>query len=435
MPNTIEATDTVKKWLSNYEMLKSFRTHNLEGREQLQDEAMEIFRTLGCPTTRNEEWKYTSRKSLLNREYTNAFVPPRSEPLGEEVNSWLAGFEDKTVLVLNNGHFDEELSSGYGQLKISKIGSGQCGLIEEHYGRIAPMGDHATLALNTAVAENGLAIEIPRNHVQEAPIFIVHRNQTGNGDLATHSRVFVYAHENSQALIVELWANEGNAHSFENAATEIVVRANAHLDHYSLQNDSDRSSLVNFLQVDQYQHSVFTSLIITTKGEIVRNNTEIRHKEENIESHMYGLYLLDGVQHVDNHTLVDHAMPNCYSNELYKGVLDGESTAVFNGKVMVRPDAQKTNAFQSNKTVLLSEDATINTKPQLEIFADDVKCSHGATTGRLDQEALFYMQSRGISKDRAMALLTYAFAAEVLEQVKLEPIREKLENIISNRLF
>lgn len=435
MANTIEATDAVKQWLSNYEMLKSFRSHDITGREALQDEAMEIFRTLGFPTTRNEEWKYTSLHGLLKRDHGTAFVPPRSEPLGSEASSWWSGFEDPVVLVLNNGHYDESLSTGHESLLISKIGSGKNQLIEENYGRIAPMGDHATLALNTAVAENGLAIEIPRNTVVESPIFIVHRNQTKNGNMMTFGRTFVYAHENSQAKFIELWANEGENHSFENSVTEFVVRANANIHHYCLQNDSDKSSLINFVQADQYQNSVFTNATITTKGEIVRNNTEIRHKEEHIESHLYGLYLQDGKQHVDNHTLVDHAMPNCYSNELYKGVLDDDSVAVFNGKVMVRPDAQKTNAFQSNKTVLLSEDATINTKPQLEIFADDVKCSHGATTGRLDLEALFYLRSRGISEDRARALLTYAFAAEVLEQIQLDPIREKLETLISNRLF
>ncbi len=435
MANTIEATDSVRKWISNYEMLKSFRSHNIPGREELQDEAIEIFRTLGFPTTRNEEWKYTSLNSLLKRDYGTAFVPPRSEPLSVEISEWWSGFDNPVVLVLNNGHFDESLSTGHSDLKISKIGSGKNALIEENFGKIAPMGDHATLALNTAVAENGLAIEIPRSAVIEDPIFIVHRNQTQGGNMMTFGRTFIYAHENSQAKVVELWINEGRNFSFENSATEIVVRANANLHHYSLQVDSNQSSLINFVQADQYQHSVFTAATITTKGEIIRNNSEIRHKEEHIESHLYGLYLQDGNQHVDNHTLVDHAMPNCYSNELYKGVLDDASVAVFNGKVMVRPDAQKTNAFQSNKTVLLSEDATINTKPQLEIFADDVKCSHGATTGRLDLEALFYLRSRGISEERARALLTYAFAAEVLEQIQLEPIRVKLETLISNRLF
>lgn len=435
MPNTIEATDSVRQWISNYEMLKSFRSHNIPGRETLQDEAIEIFRTLGFPTTRNEEWKYTSLQTLLKREYGTAFVPPRVEAPGAELSEWWAGFDNAIVLVLNNGHFDPSLSSGHDQLLISKIGSGENPLIEENYGKIAPIGDHATLALNTAVSENGLAIEIPQNLVLETPIFIVHRNHTQAGNMMTFARTFIYAHENSQAKVVELWANEGEHKSFENSATEIIVRGNAHLQHYSLQNDSNESSLVNFLHADQYKNSVFTSVIVTTKGEVIRNNTEIRHREEHIESYMYGLYLQDGTQHVDNHTLVDHAMPNCYSNELYKGVLDDSAVAVFNGKVLVRPDAQKTNAFQSNKTVLLSDDSTINTKPQLEIFADDVKCSHGATTGRLDQEALYYLRSRGISEDRARALLTNAFASEVLNQIQLEPIREKLEAIVSNRLF
>ncbi len=435
MANTIEITDSVREWVSNYEMLKSFRSHNVPGRKALQDEAIEIFRTLEFPTSRNEEWKYTSLQPLLKRDYGTAFVPPRSVPLSTEVSEWWSGFRNPVVLILNNGHFDDSLSKGHDDLLISRIGSGKSTLIEECYGRIAPLGDHATLALNTAVAENGLAIEIPRDTALEDPIFIVHLNQTQDGNTMAFGRTFIYAHENSQAKVVELWINEGGNYSFENSVTEIVVRSNANLHHYSLQNDSDRSSLINFMHADQYDHSVFTSAVITTKGEIIRNNNEIRHKGEHVESNLYGLYIQNGQQHVDNHTLVDHANPNCYSNELYKGVLDGSSVAVFNGKVMVRPNAQKTNAFQSNKTLLLSENATINTKPQLEIFADDVKCSHGATTGRLDMEALFYLRSRGLSEFRARALLTFAFAAEVLERIELEPIRKKLETLISSRLF
>lgn len=435
MPNTIEAKDAVQQWIANYEMIKSFRSHNIPGREKLQDDALEIFKTLGFPTTRHEEWKYTSLLNQLNRDYGTAFMPGRPDPISEAHTKWWSAFDNAIVLVLNNGHYDERLSSTSEQINITKIGSGTNALIEEHYGTIAPMGDHATVALNTAVAENGLGIEIPRGTVVDAPIFIVHRNNTAAGNQATYSRTFIYAHENSQAKVVELWINEGGNYSFENAVTEVVVRGDANLHHYALQNDTNKSSLINFLQADQYKNSVFTSAIISTQGEMIRNNTEVRHKEEHIESHMYGLYMLDGEQHVDNHTLVDHAMPNSFSNELYKGVLDGNSTAVFNGKVLVRQDAQKTNAFQSNKTVLLSDNATINTKPQLEIFADDVKCTHGATTGRLDEEALYYMQTRGISKSKARALLTYAFAAEVLENIQLAPVRDQLEVIVSNRLF
>ncbi len=434
---TIEVSDHVRKVLSNYDLLSSFRNGSQAHLKERQDAAMDSFKSQGFPSTKHEEWKYTSVRPLLNREYATAFVSPRDVSFSEEVAQWWKAYENPTVIALANGHFLPEksiLPEGNG-VSIQPITNKHSDLLKEQWGTLAPLTNNPFVALNTAYTQSGVFIDIPRNAVIETPIFIVHHSNTAAGNLQTNARTFIHTGENSQAHIIEVWANEGGNYSFENYVAEAVVRKNALLNHYAIQNDTDQSSLINFTQAVQETGSVFKSYVFTLSGEIVRNNIEVRHLDEHIESHMYGLYMLDGKQHVDNHTMVDHAKPNCYSNELYKGVLDGESTAVFNGKVMVRQDAQKTNAFQSNKTVLLTDGATINTKPQLEIWADDVKCSHGATTGRLDEQGLFYLRSRGLSERSARALLTYAFAAEVVENVTLAPLAEILTEKVRNRLF
>ncbi|HEX2899814.1 MAG TPA: Fe-S cluster assembly protein SufD, partial [Bacteroidia bacterium] len=243
------------------------------------------------------------------------------------------------------------------------------------------------------------------------------------------------AEDLSESKVIEIWYNWNAAPIWENHVSEISVGAGAKLEICTIQNELEEThSLTNFVQVVQGKDSEFRSTVMSSQGRIVRNDLQVRHLGTGCSTYLNGLTLLDGNAHVDHHTLVDHAMPHCYSNENYKTVLDGNSTAVFNGKVMVRPDAQKTNAFQSNKTLLLSNGASVQTKPQLEIFADDVKCSHGATTGRLDETALFYMRSRGLSKAKATALLTYAFGAEVLEQISIPELRDSLESYLMERL-
>ncbi|HHG85975.1 MAG TPA: Fe-S cluster assembly protein SufD [Bacteroidetes bacterium] len=266
-------------------------------------------------------------------------------------------------------------------------------------------------------------------------MYIVHLGFSKHEEpVSAQARSLIILEDNSELKVVENWRQWRQGRTFENHVSEISVAKNARLDLYTIQNSSE-SDLINFTQVNQGLHSLFRNVTLTLKGELVRNNLHVRHTGEHCETQLFGLYLLDNQDHVDNHTLVDHAMPNCYSNELYKGVLNGNSTAVFNGKVMVRPDAQKTNAFQSNKTILLSDGATINTKPQLEIFADDVKCSHGATTGRLDKTALFFLRSRGLPEKKARALLTYAFAAEVLKQIRIPALHAQLVEIVEQNLL
>jgi len=215
---------------------------------------------------------------------------------------------------------------------------------------------------------------------------------------------------------------------------EIVVEKDAHVEYYKIQNDGDKASQVSTAHIRQTGKSYTHSVVISLNGSIVRNNLNTVLDADHCESHLYGLYCLQGDAHVDNHTVVDNAQPSCFSNELYKGVVGGRAAAVFNGKIFVRKDAQKTNAYQSNKNVLVSDEASVNSKPQLEIFADDVKCSHGCTVGSLDEEALFYLRSRGLSKENARALLLRAFALDILENIRLPHIRAYVDHLISERL-
>jgi Fe-S cluster assembly protein SufD len=231
-----------------------------------------------------------------------------------------------------------------------------------------------------------------------------------------------------------VFLSKGNQPSFTNIVTEIVVQENATVTYTKVQNESDQAYIIGTTQVYQARDSKFSATTVSLSAALIRNNLNIVLDAENCEANLFGLYMLNGSQHVDNHTLVDHAKPRSYSNELYKGIMDGKSTGVFNGKIYVRQDAQKTNAFQSNKNILLSKDASMNTKPQLEIFADDVKCSHGATTGQLDEDMLFYLRSRGIGTNEAKALLMYAFATDIINQIPLEAVRLYVERAIANRL-
>jgi Fe-S cluster assembly protein SufD len=239
---------------------------------------------------------------------------------------------------------------------------------------------------------------------------------------------------NAQAAFVVFTRTMGSAESFTSAVTEVVLEKDARVDFYTIQDDAAHASQVNTLHFRQLDPSYIHAVTVSLNGSLVRNNLNIALEAEHSEAHLYGLYFLKGKTHVDNHTVVDHRQPNCPSNELYKGIIDEQSTAVFNGKIFVQPQAQKTNAYQSNKNILLSGEATVNTKPQLEIFADDVKCSHGCTVGQLDEEGLFYLQSRGIPEKMARALLVHSFAMDILEHIHLPLIREFVDELIENRL-
>jgi len=300
---------------------------------------------------------------------------------------------------------------------------------ERHLGKIAAFDKHAFTALNTAFIRDGAFIELEADSVTEQPIHLIFVSE-GQGQAVAHPRNLIVAAQNSRAAIIESYVCIRDDCYFTNAVTEISLGEGAHLDHYKLQRESEKSFHVGTVQIRQARASQLHSFSLAVGGALARTNVYTSLDGDGASCTLNGLYLTDGKQHIDNQTSIEHIAPNCPSHEIYKGVLDGHSHGVFNGKVYVHPEAQKTDGKQSNNNLLLSPTARVDTKPQLEIFADDVKCTHGATVGRLDEMAMFYLNSRGIGRETARTLLTYAFAADVLETIELEPLKKELERMV-----
>jgi Fe-S cluster assembly protein SufD len=403
-------------------------------------EAIEKFDRLGFPTTKHEEWKYTDIKGLLKQDFDFVSAGNNASLSGSDLQSLLIPDTDANIVVFVNGVYQAALSrivSSSQDIVIkdfSEAYTTHAAVIDTYFAKLAACNTNAFVALNTAFAHKGSFIYVPNNKIAEKPVIIYHISDTGSGKPAAMPRNLLVAGKNSQASVVEVYLTKGTGASFTNTVTEIVVQENASLEHIKIQNEGSEAYNIGTTQVYQARDSKFFSVTVSLNGAIIRNDLNIVLDDQNCEANLYGLYMPTGKTHIDNHSLVDHAKPHSYSNELYKGILDGKSTGVFNGKIFVRQDAQKTNAFQSNRNILLSKEASMNTKPQLEIFADDVKCSHGATTGQLDEDMLFYLRARGISLEKARALLMHAFAADIVNQIKIEAIRHYIENAITSRL-
>ncbi|MFM7055005.1 MAG: Fe-S cluster assembly protein SufD, partial [Bacteroidota bacterium] len=351
------------------------------------------------------------------------------------VNELMIAGKDVTLLVFENGLFQESLSSplpsDYAIKNLASVRHDAA--VKQYLGKIAQLENESFVALNTAFVNDGVFIHVPAKKIVDKPVHILYVNSDKEPAI---TRNLIIAEPESSIQIFESYHSLDIAcEGITTNVTEVVVKRNGNVTWVKAQLENELTSQISFTQVEQEQDSRFSSTIVTTGGHLVRNNLHIRLTGTNCNSYMYGLYLLSGEQLCDNHTLVDHAMPHCESNELYKGVLGGKSTGVFNGKIFVRQDAQKTNAYQSNKNILLSDDAQMNTKPQLEIFADDVKCSHGTTTGQLDDEALFYLRARGIGEQSARTLLNIAFAADVLDHIEMETLKQNLQSIAEEKLM
>jgi len=392
--------------------------------------ALESFTKQGIPNRKSEEYKYCKIDLILKDEFV---INPSKNIAKTQLTEALI-LKDAITIVVVNGVLNEELSAfknlpkGISVCSLKEASEKHSTVFEKHYSKYADVTADPFIALNTAITKGGTFIHIEKNAVIELPIHIIHVS-TANENNIVNPRNLIVIENSTQAKIIESFVTiDSKAKIFNNAVTEIFVGEHAILQHYKIQEENDFGNLVSTTQVQQEKQSVFNTNTVTLSGSFVRNNLNIVLNAQNIESHLNGLYLTNGHQVVDNHTLVDHRMPNCNSNELYKGVIDGASTATFNGKIFVRKDAQKTNAFQSNKNILLNDDSTVNTKPQLEIYADDVKCSHGTSTGKLDEEKIFYLRARGLSEVSAKKLLMLAFASEVLNTIELEPLRDYLEN-------
>jgi Fe-S cluster assembly protein SufD len=404
---------------------------------QLRRAALQKFEQLGFPTIRHEEWKYSNVTNFLKETFE---LGNSSALTADDLTSLQIPSLEGNILTFVNGIYKAELSriiSPTEQVQITNFADALKNnpeLLGANFAHYADYQENAFTALNTALASDGVVIQVPANATVEQPILLRFITDARESNVASQPRNLILVGKNAEVTVAESFRTLGERASFVNIVTEIVVERNARMQYYKVQDETEKAYHIGTTQVQQADNSHFYSATVTLNGNFVRNNLNIVLNGQYAEAFMYGLYMPNGRQHVDNHTLVDHAMPNSYSSELYKGILDDNGTGVFNGKIFVRPDAQKTNAYQSCKNVVLSPGASMNTKPQLEIYADDVKCSHGTTTGQLNDEALFYMRSRGIPKDEARTLLLYAFAQDVLSQIKIEPIREYLNQVVTQKL-
>ncbi len=404
---------------------------------QMRKEAIDAFTSNGFPGVKDEEYRYTPIGKAIEKNFDLSMLGIETPETGTFVPVFSK--EHAIHIFIRNGKIDHENLND-----ISEAGVEVCSLkdalvqypkeIESHLGKYANVHKDSFAALNMAFSNDGVFIKIPRNTQLEKPL-IVHYITEGKGEEKIfQTRNLIIAEEGSNAKIIESYTNSDNIRQFSNHVTEIVVKANANFNFYKLQNQGNQAYHIDSTYISQLRDSTLQSYVLTLEGKIIRNNLNIILDGENCEAHMFGLYVIHEDSHIDNHTSVDHKAPNCYSNEVYKGILDNNSKGVFNGKVFVRQDAQKTNAYQSNKNILLTDTATINTKPQLEIWADDVSCSHGCTTGQLDEEQLFYLRSRGIGKSSARAMLLHAFVNDVLDKIEIDFLHDYFNSEMYNRL-
>ncbi len=401
----------------------------------LREKAVERYEQLNFPTTRDEEWKYTNIAPVLKVPYgQNA---PHDGLTPAMVERFTYDESRRSQLVFINGKFSHEFSdlSGLpGDIIVSDLARALVEhpkIVSNYLAAHANYQDEVFTALNTAQISEGAFIYISK--VVETPIHLLFIS-SAEAPFVSHPRVLIVAAEGAIASVIESYVSPGTEVYFTNAVTEVYAAQGSVITHYRLQEESERAFHIATTEIFQERESSYTSYAISLGGELVRHNLNVLLSDEHIETTIDGLYVVSGRQHVDNHTSIDHRKPHCTSHQLYKGILDGKSRAVFNGKVFVREGALLTDAHQLNKNLLLSSDATIDTKPQLEILADDVKCSHGAAVGQLEEEELFYLSTRGINPERARALLTYGFAEDVISKIRLKSVREQLDKVVLEKL-
>lgn len=436
MSETLTGIDLKEKLLADYNLQKSALLLDNPMIAGFRENAANALRKQGFPSKKHEEYRYISMDKFLRKDFNHPLSPsahsinqlPASNLIDQEAYS----------LVLVNGYFDNKLSN----LPRNIQGFTACSLAEAireknvmaltHIGTLSNPENDPFLALNSAMFADGIFIHLAKNVQLEKPVQIIQLT-TADEPIFVLPRVLVVAEDGSNVTLIGITPESPDKLDvFINTVTEVHCGKNAFV-HLTQIYDNSQISTVHHTEAHVHTHGNFSHYAMHLNGKLIRNNLNIVLADSNCEAHLFGYYHPTGEQVFDSHTLVDHRMPHCESNELYKGVVDGNGTAIFNGKVYVRQDAQKTNAYQSNKNILLSEDATVNTKPQLEIYADDVKCSHGSSTGVLDPEQMFYLRSRGISTPKARALLLNAYAGEILEKLPSEKLRNTLAELLQER--
>ena len=434
---TKAATEKDKQFSAYRTLAQQREAHDPAWLVNLRAKAAERFEALDFPTTRDEAWKYTSVAPILKTAWRQ---PLALEPAGlslATLTPFTYAEARRSQLVFVNGHFAPEFSAtialpaGVTVGSLAQLPAETSKLVSRHLATQADYLDHTFTALNTANLHDGALIHIPRGQAVETPIHLLF---VSTENALSHPRVLIVAEENSIATVIESYVSLHQGASFSNAVTEVVTEAGAVLDHYRVQRESERAFHIGTTQVVQERGSRYASYVISLGAAIARHDLNIRLNDERTETEMDGLYVVTGNQHCDHHSTIDHAFPHCASKQLYKGILDDGARAVFNGVVYVREGAVQTDAKQLNKNLLLSPAAHVDTKPQLEIFADDVKCAHGATVGQLEDEQLFYLAARGISTERARALLTYGFAEDVISKIKIASVHKALDHAVLEKL-
>jgi len=407
------------------------------GMDAIRNQAIKDFENLGFPNKKNEDWKYTSLNAVLKHDYS---VFPKKEDAIDyrDIKKYLIHDIDTYDLVFIDGIYSSHLSqTTHEKIDVCLMSSALTKdkyrpVIDNYFNKVAPKS--GLNSLNTAFAKEGAFIHIHKNKQADKPIQIINFATGNESSLLLQPRNLVVADENSHVQIIERHQSLTDHPVLTNSVTEIFADRRAIVDYYKIQNDKASASLIDNTYIEQKDESHVSVHTFSFGGKLTRNNLNFYQRGERIDSTMKGVTIIEGKQHVDHNTLVHHIEPNCESHQDYKGIFGDSSTGVFNGKVLVEKEAQKTNAYQSNNNILADDKATINSKPQLEIFADDVACSHGCTIGQLDEDALFYMQSRGIPRKEARGLMMYAFANNVLESVKIPEVKKRINKLIASKL-
>ncbi|MEM9328123.1 MAG: Fe-S cluster assembly protein SufD [Bacteroidota bacterium] len=426
MQSTIDFQDALQ---ASYEAIQLATGNELM--KEFRAKAFENFQAQGVPTRKYEEYKFTPIDRFLKGKIDFLRINETTPITQKEVEEHFYEIEG-SHLVFVNGQFHADWSRIHGDLSLHEIDENFLSGDDQVLGQIADYEHDPFAALNHACFTSGISIKVASK--EKTSVFIYHVIDSRQGQVISQPKVCLEAFANTQVAIAERLVLIGDNTLFHNPLTEVLVHENAQVNLTKVQAYGESHFVIDGVNVNQKRYSNFTANTMSFSGKLVRNNLNIAQLDENCESHMNGLYLLGGTSHVDNHTAVDHKMPNAYSNEMYKGIVTEKSTGVFNGKIYVRPGAQQTNAFQSNNNISLSDNATIHTKPQLEIWADDVKCSHGCTIGQLDEDALFYLRARGLDELTAKAIMLNAFAQDALTGIPFEVISKEVTEEIANRL-
>tara|TARA_B100001769_G_scaffold17826_1_gene11993 strand:+ start:1556 stop:2881 length:1326 start_codon:yes stop_codon:yes gene_type:complete len=429
--------DVIKNYSADFMQLKNTKENDWFSKQR--QLAFDIFQESGFPNTRVEDWKYTDVKPIAKNTFSN-ITESNVASDNNEIDEILIKDLDCVNLVFINGAYSEKYSdikNISSKIVIKSMADALINdesLLKKHLTKHINQELNSFTALNTAFIQDGAYINISANTNIDKPINITYISRDSNHPFATHPRNLIVMGENSNATVIENYVGSGKVNYFTNSVTETVLLQGAVLKHYKIQQEGSSAFHIASLNTSQSKDSRFESHLVSIGGALVRNNINASLNEEGAEIIMNGLYMTEDVQHVDNHTRVDHLKPHTQSHQNYRGVLNGKSRGVFNGKVVVHPQAQKIEAYQNNANLLLSDDAEIDTKPELEIYADDVKCTHGATVGQLDDDMLFYLRSRAVDEKTARSLLTYAFADEVISEINIKEIQNKLERLIIGRL-